>query len=235
MAVGNEIGSDRPWLGEFFLLAIYDRALTGPEVQYNLAAGNGTANVGHLSLSPGTDIRLNSVRGSGVTDVPPSLRVTNVGGEPIRWTATENSNWMDLDMNTGLLLATRSQPLQIQLDPTVIASMAVGTYTATIDFSNDTSHYGTSQQRVILSISEPGSPSTGNRPGPQNTGPTDLSVLQTTGGMTITQDGTVIENVRIYGTVDIRANNVTLRNFVIDAGGQPYAVRATNGNMGIVM
>jgi mono/diheme cytochrome c family protein len=39
LALANEITGDRPWLGEFHLVAIYSRALSGKEVQQNYAAG----------------------------------------------------------------------------------------------------------------------------------------------------------------------------------------------------
>jgi hypothetical protein len=39
LALGNEIGADRPWLGTFHLVAFYDRALTAGEVQINYESG----------------------------------------------------------------------------------------------------------------------------------------------------------------------------------------------------
>lgn len=37
--LANEINQERPWLGEFFLVCIYSRGLTGDEVAQNFAAG----------------------------------------------------------------------------------------------------------------------------------------------------------------------------------------------------
>ena len=62
-------------------------------------------------------------------------------------------------------------------------------------------------------------------------------VTQTVGGMTIKEDGAVIENLRILGGVRIMANNVTIRNCLIDCGnraGQPevkmwYGIQNTEG------
>lgn len=39
LALGNELTSNRPWLGEFHLVAIFDRALSATEVDQNFAAG----------------------------------------------------------------------------------------------------------------------------------------------------------------------------------------------------
>ncbi|MCK9995419.1 MAG: putative Ig domain-containing protein [Candidatus Krumholzibacteria bacterium] len=39
LALGNEAIDDRPWLGDYHLVAIFDRALSGVEVQQNFTAG----------------------------------------------------------------------------------------------------------------------------------------------------------------------------------------------------
>lgn len=70
------------------------------------------------------------------------------------------------------------------------------------------------------------------KPGPTNTGPTDDSNLKEIKGSTITEDGTTLENVRITGTVTIKANNVTLRNFILDANDGHYGINASNGSTG---
>jgi hypothetical protein len=41
LAIGNELTNNRPWLGEVFLIAIYNRALSATEVQQNFGAGFG--------------------------------------------------------------------------------------------------------------------------------------------------------------------------------------------------
>lgn len=71
------------------------------------------------------------------------------------------------------------------------------------------------------------------KPGPVNTGPTDPKNLKPIKGQKITQEGTVLENVRITGQVTIEANNVVIRNFILDANGGNYGIRSTNGNTGL--
>ena len=39
LTVGNEPSGDRPWLGELYLLAVFDRSLTGNEIVQNFVAG----------------------------------------------------------------------------------------------------------------------------------------------------------------------------------------------------
>jgi hypothetical protein len=41
LLLGNEASGDRPWLGELYLVAIYDRALSEAEVTQNFGAGPG--------------------------------------------------------------------------------------------------------------------------------------------------------------------------------------------------
>ncbi|MCK5187632.1 MAG: LamG domain-containing protein, partial [Deltaproteobacteria bacterium] len=40
MALANELTNDRTWLGEFYLVAIFDRTLTEPEIDQNFATGH---------------------------------------------------------------------------------------------------------------------------------------------------------------------------------------------------
>lgn len=78
-------------------------------------------------------------------------------------------------------------------------------------------------------------PATNNvaKPGPTNTGPKNKAALKPINGMTVIQDSTVLENVAITGMVTIKANNVTIRNFLLDAKEAHYGIRATNGNTGL--
>ncbi len=235
LAVANEIGASRPWLGEMFMLAVYDHALTPNEILLNMAAGNGTSNVGHLNVLPAAELHVSAIRGNGPTGSLGDYQLTNIGGEELEWGGTSNASWLTLGSSSGFLQSTQTTTLSTQLDPAAIAALPAGTYRATVRLVNQTSLYGSTLREVVLTVNEPGAPSTGNRPGAHNTGPSNPGALQPVGGMTITQDGAVIENVHIFGAVNIEANNVTLRNFIIDAGGQPYGIRANSGKHGIVI
>jgi len=48
LALGNELSEDRPWLGTYFLVATYDRALIPVEIQQNYNAGPDGAEVASL-------------------------------------------------------------------------------------------------------------------------------------------------------------------------------------------
>lgn len=58
--------------------------------------------------------------------------------------------------------------------------------------------------------------------------------LAPSGSMTVTEPGKVIENLHIRGTVTIEADNVTIRNTLIDNTGT-YPIRTTNGNTNLLV
>lgn len=70
------------------------------------------------------------------------------------------------------------------------------------------------------------------RPWAGNTGPhsPELLIPQSPGEILV--DGTVIENADLSGTIEVKANDVTIRNFRINGG--LYGIRIENGRTGIV-
>ncbi|WP_219007588.1 T9SS type A sorting domain-containing protein [Aquimarina litoralis] len=71
------------------------------------------------------------------------------------------------------------------------------------------------------------------KPSPDNTGTTG-TLTEYTGATTITQDGTTLENYSINGTLNIRANNVTIKNCLIATSGI-YGIRANYGHTGLLV
>jgi hypothetical protein len=74
-----------------------------------------------------------------------------------------------------------------------------------------------------------GDPQVGERPGPENTGPSDPSLLRASGNVTVTSNwsgggsGTVadpfiVENLDIDGSLNITVSNVIVRNFRVTSG-----------------
>jgi len=85
------------------------------------------------------------------------------------------------------------------------------------------------------SATTPAAPAAGARPGPDNTGPSDPSLLVSSGSITTTRDGQVIENVSVSGTITVRNNNVTIRNFRLDGNGTTYPIGYESGHTGLVI
>jgi hypothetical protein len=67
------------------------------------------------------------------------------------------------------------------------------------------------------------------KPGPNNTGPTAPELLVPSGSITVREDGAVIENVFVSGTINVEAADVTIRNFRIDGGGDSSGGGASYG------
>ncbi|MCA8995441.1 MAG: DUF1587 domain-containing protein, partial [Planctomycetaceae bacterium] len=51
LSLGNEVTKDRPWKGEFHLVAIYERALSPQQVQQNFQAGPGAETASNREMS----------------------------------------------------------------------------------------------------------------------------------------------------------------------------------------
>jgi len=94
---------------------------------------------------------------------------------------------------------------------------------------------GDSPYSNAASATTPAAPAAGTRPGPDNTGPTDPSLLVPSGSITTTRDGQVIENVSVSGTITVRNNNVTIRNFRVDGNGTWYPIVYESGHSGLVL
>ncbi len=58
LALANELTSDRPWLGELHLVAVYSRGLSPAEVALNFKAGTGATTSMHLASQQGSHANL---------------------------------------------------------------------------------------------------------------------------------------------------------------------------------
>ncbi|WP_425561306.1 hypothetical protein, partial [Microlunatus panaciterrae] len=73
-----------------------------------------------------------------------------------------------------------------------------------------------------------------SRPNAANTGvPAGTTLSSYTGPTTITTAGTVIDSKKITGCLNIKADNVTIKNSLIQSGGCFFNVLSDNGNTGL--
>ncbi|HPF13096.1 MAG: LamG domain-containing protein [Planctomycetes bacterium] len=235
LAVANEVGATRPWLGDLFLIAVYDRALSPQEILQNFAVGSGDSNEGHLAVEPIEATSIYLTKDTGELRAERGWVIRNIGSKPLRWSASEAADWLGIEPHEGSLAPGQQEPLELRLDRSLLDTMPVGTYELPVAFSNVDGSLGTCERRVVLRIQPSGTSGFGIKPGPHNTGPLDSTLLEDVGSMTITKAGTRIENVRIRGALTIQADDVTVRNFVIDATNEPYGIRCSFGNTGIVL
>ncbi|MCP5020274.1 MAG: LamG domain-containing protein [bacterium] len=236
LVVASELGATLPWLGDLFRMAIYDTALKKEQIVNNFRAGSGYGGHGHLSVGPSKDISILAAQGQGVVVSSRGWRLHNIGTKPLSWKIENQSAWLKLPSHSGELAPGAQLLLPLSFDKDAIAKFKPGTYDAKILFTNASNKLGSCERTVHLQVKPAGgTDGHGVKPGPHNTGPRAPSALRKVGPITVTEDGTVIENVHIEGPLVIRANNVTVRNFIVDGKGSRYGVQCNFGNNGILL
>ena len=85
-ALANELTQDRPWLGEFYQVAIYDRVLSEREVLSKFKAGNTTKPQDALALYDFRDGSSQSIKDRSNRPDPLHLRIENISA--VKWLET---------------------------------------------------------------------------------------------------------------------------------------------------
>lgn len=74
----------------------------------------------------------------------------------------------------------------------------------------------------------------GPKPNAANTGPSNPALITTSSaGRTVSSANAILENTRFTGTIHVRANNVTIRNCIIDGG--LYGINCNYGASGLLI
>ncbi len=89
-------------------------------------------------------------------------------------------------------------------------------------------------QSVVEDLADPGAPDPEPEPEPEfpdegSTGVPDGVELTPSDSLTITEDGTVIDGLHVTGTITVEADNVTIRNTLIQGGGGGYPIHVKRG------
>ena len=238
LSLANEIGTGRPWMGTFHLVAIYDRALSESEVETNYNEGTQDPGVGFLTVTPGSNFNSEGVEGGNFSPSSKTYNLENTGEETLVWSVQTDENWADINgSTTGTLNPGQDVDVTIELEMGRVQGFSPGTYNAVASFFNTSNGYGDSTRDVRVRVNPDGGGGGGeggDKPGPHNTGPSDPDILTNMSGLTVTTDGLTFENVNIQGNVNVAANNITFRNFRANAGGAPFAFRMDYGKHGIL-
>ena len=238
LVIGNEVSGDRHWDGRLHLAAVYERALADFEVQQNFTAGTGDATGPVLVASPSTGFTASGTVGEAVSPTSFTYEVRNTGTAQLEWNAYSDSAWVEvLGSGTGSVAPGEAQDLVIQLVDAQVGALTAGSYNGLLFIDETTTGVGSTTRDLHLTLNDPGgsggsggsgggSNNNGEwvKPGPDNTGPTAPELLVPSGSITVTQDGAVIENVSVSGTITVDASNVTIRNFRVDAQDGLYAI-----------
>lgn len=227
LALGNEIGAERPWLGELHLVAVYDRALSSQEIASHHALGPGDSTEGFLEVAPVADFVSYGTVGSEPLVDSMAYVATNIGGSPMKFGVSSSEKWVSITGHAEVELTPgESQAGRIRIDGEKASRLPAGSHTARVSWRNLTNSHGDFDQLVRLTVYDPGAGrGHGQRPGPYNTGPSKPAALLPSGSIVANQDGQVIENVEVTGSIRIEANNVTVRNFRVNGSGSHYGVQ----------
>jgi len=229
LSLGNEVGASRAWVGGLHLVAIYDRSLAPAEVTQNFQAGSVDGHEVSVVVTPASDLVAFGITGTDIGEQFKMFEVHNNGDDPVSWEVTSSAPWAFIDgRSQGALPPSSSDRVKVSLDTTAISILGSGVHTADITWTNPVSGLGDIVLHAQVTLSSPGDPT--GKPGPNNTGPSDEGALVPSGSITANVNGQVIENVSVTGTITILADNVTIRNFRINAGFGPYGIHALNGS-----
>ncbi len=130
---------------------------------WGLIAGLGSHQVCNFTVQPGTgpgtlaiapSDGLSSSGSPGGPFNPPSkdYTLTNVGGQPINWTATKTQSWVSLSSASGSLAAGGSATVTVSINSGA-DSLPEGTYNDTVTFTNATNGSGNTTRSVSLTVS----------------------------------------------------------------------------------
>jgi hypothetical protein len=107
--------------------------------------------VANLGVSPSTGLSSAGLRGGPFTPASQVFTVTNIGAQPLTWSAAKTAAWLDVSSSGGTLAAGASASVTASLNPGA-TSLTSGSYTDSLVFTNTTNGVGTTSRPVALNI-----------------------------------------------------------------------------------
>lgn len=226
----GEPAAYRAWYGQLHRLALAPRALSEAEVRARSERGPALPAVGWLAATPTRQLAL-ALRGDVLGgDVLSWLE--NQGGGPLTWRASLQSApaWLHLGgARLGDLEPGARAPLRLGLRD--VPTIPLGRHTAQLVL--DIEAPGAPAERLVRAIVIDRLPGADLRPSEADTGPR-LTTLETRPeGFTLRRTGEVLEGVHVQGALLIDADDVTLRDVIVDGGDARFAVRVAPGRRNV--
>ena len=148
---GNNYWSSSPT--NFPAVAGYDLC-TGWGTPNGLALINALAGLADpLGVTPATGLSISGLAGGPFSPSSQIFTLTNSGASSFNWSLINTSAWLNVSSGGGTLAAAGQTAVTISLNSTA-NSLAVGNYSATVGFSNQTSHVLQNRQ-FTLQITDP--------------------------------------------------------------------------------
>jgi hypothetical protein len=122
---------------------------------------NSAPTAGSISVTPSTGLSSSGGVGGPFSPVSQSFILTNTGGSSITWTAAKTQAWVTLSSAGGTLAAGASTTVTASINSTA-ATLVAGSYSGTVNFTNQTNGAGSTTRPVSLSVTAaPPTPSGG--------------------------------------------------------------------------
>jgi hypothetical protein len=108
-----------------------------------------------LIVNPGVGFSSSGYEDGPFTPPGAAYAVTNAGNAPMTWSARSYSAWLTLSPTGGTLAAGGTTSVTASIGANA-DSLATGTYSGTLHFSNSTNHSGSLSLTVTLAVGPPG-------------------------------------------------------------------------------
>jgi hypothetical protein len=148
---------------------------------------------GTLSVGPSDGFTSSGEQGRIFAPPYEVYSLTNAGGSSFNWTATKTQPWLTLSATSGTLELNQSVDVKVSINQDNAKTLAPGTYTDTVSFTNTTNGNGNTTRTVTLIVAAVGVLTVLPEEGLTSTGPegglfspsVKVYTLQNTGGAII--------------------------------------------------
>ncbi len=122
---------------------------------------NPTPTAGNLTVTPSTGLASSGGVGGPFSSSALSFTLKNTGGTVISWTAANTQPWVTISSSGGTLNAGASATVTVSIN-SAAASLAAGSYSDTVSFTNATNGAGSATRPVSLSVTTTSPPPSGS-------------------------------------------------------------------------
>lgn len=227
----------RPWLGEVYAVAFVARAMPEAEVRARVAAGPDRPVEGWLRVTP-VDLRLDLAGAQLTGDV--LVWLENPGLAPLSWEAELRDLPALVRIGgpaSGTLAPGARAPLRLGARAGEAGHLPIGRHHGALGFAvgarategpvvQAASRF---EHAVVFDCSS----GRDLRPGLLDTGPRTPPSQHVAQGFTARAPGEVIADLHIHGPLLVDADDVTLRDLVIEGGDARFALRLAEGRTGL--
>ena len=124
--------------------------------------GSNSQTAGFATLFTGAQIAVNPTnalvsaggKNGPFNPVDQIYALTNTGGASLTWAASKSQSWVSLSATSGVLSVGASTNVTVSVSAAA-NSLAAGSYSDTVTFTNTTNGIGTTNRSVILTVNQP--------------------------------------------------------------------------------